>query len=250
MAIVTVEHEAELAIVTLQRGKVNALNGTVVAKLKETLACLEADAEVRAVVLTGRGDFFSFGFDIPELYPLSREAFTAYLTHFTSLYTDLFLFPKPVVAALNGHTIAGGCMLALACDYRVMATGNAKIALNEIDFGSTVLAGSIEMLRFQVGNRNATKILYSGTMYSAEEAQALRLIEQMTSPNAVKAAAVRVAADLAAKHPPAFASMKHLLRQSVAEKMRDGEADAIQKFVDIWYSATLRENLTKIQIRS
>ena len=72
MAFVTVDQKAELAIVTLQRGKVNALNGTVVAKLKETLACLEADAEVRAVVLTGRGDFFSFGFDIPELYPLSR----------------------------------------------------------------------------------------------------------------------------------------------------------------------------------
>jgi enoyl-CoA hydratase/carnithine racemase len=152
-----------------------------------------------------------------------------------------------VVAALNGHTIAGGCMLALACDYRVMATGKAKIALNEIDFGSSVLAGSTEMLRFQVGSRNAAEILYSGTMYSAEEAQSVGLIEQTASPNEVMAAAFHAAADLAAKHPPAFTSIKHLLRQSIAEKMREEEAESIRKFVDIWYSDTVRENLSKIK---
>ena len=76
------------------------------------------------------------------------------------------------------------------------------------------------------------------------------LIEQIASPNEVMAAAFCAAADLAAKHPTAFTSIKHLLRQSVAEKMRKGETESIRKFVDIWYSDTLRENLSKIEIRS
>ena len=76
--------------------------------------------------------------------------------------------PRPVNRA--GHTVAGGCMLALACDRRVMARGKGKISLNEIGFGSSVFAGSVEMLRFAVCSRNAQEILYSGALYDADQA--------------------------------------------------------------------------------
>jgi 3,2-trans-enoyl-CoA isomerase len=72
---------------------------------------------IAAVILTGSGKFFSFGFDIPEFLAITKEEFTEYLANFTDLYTYLFLYSKPVIAALNGHTMAGGCMLALACDH-------------------------------------------------------------------------------------------------------------------------------------
>jgi enoyl-CoA hydratase len=91
---------------------------------------LEVDPVLRALVLTGRGKFFSFGFDIPEFLPFTKEQFTNYLINFSDFYTYLFLYPKPIVAALNGHAIAGGCMLALACDHRVMTAGKGKISLN------------------------------------------------------------------------------------------------------------------------
>jgi Delta3-Delta2-enoyl-CoA isomerase len=144
-----------ISTLTLNRGKVNALNGAVVDQLRALLKDLESDREVKSVVLTGSGKFFSFGFDIPEFLSFTKEQFTDYLINFTELYRYLFLYPKPVVAALNGHTIAGGCMLALACDYRVIVSGKAKI-FNEIGFGSSVFAGSMEMLRFWVGSANAT----------------------------------------------------------------------------------------------
>jgi 3,2-trans-enoyl-CoA isomerase len=237
-----------IATLMLGRGKVNALNGTVVDQMRELLKSLERDPEVRSIILTGVGKFFSFGFDIPEFLSFTEAQFTQYLTNFTELYTYIFLHPKPVVAALNGHTIAGGCMLALACDSRVMVTGKAKISLNEIGFGSSVLAGSTEMLRFWVGSANATKVLYSGSMFSAEEAKTMGLIDEVTTEHDLTDVAFSMASGLASKYPPAFASIKSLLRRSVAEEILRREKESIKEFVDIWYSEHTWSNLQNIKI--
>ena len=249
MSFTELETSDGIATVSLARGKVNALNGAVVAELRGRLEELEGDSEVRAVVLTGRGRFFSFGFDVPEFLTFSKEEFTTYLAAFTGLYTYMFLYRKPVVAALNGHAVAGGCMLALACDGRVMAAGNAKISLNEITFGSSVFAGSTEMLRFWVGSAAATKVLYSGAMFSAEEARSLGLVEEVQPEGAVLDRARQVASDLASRSASAFTSMKFLLRRPVVEEMRRREQESIREFVEIWYSAATWANLREIRIR-
>jgi Delta3-Delta2-enoyl-CoA isomerase len=248
MEFVGLQKRDGIATLSLNRGSVNALNAMVVDQFKALLKPLESDREVGAVVLTGSGKFFSFGFDIPEFLAFSKEQFTDYLVNFTEFYTYLFMYPKPVVAALNGHTVAGGCMLALACDYRIMVSGKAKIALNEIGFGSSVFAGSTEMLRFWVGSSHATDILYSGTMYTAEEAKGIGLVHEVATEQEVVPAARRAASGLAAKSPPAFASIKSLLRDSTAREMRHRENDSIKEFVDIWYSEATWANLKNIQI--
>jgi enoyl-CoA hydratase/carnithine racemase len=158
MEFVLVSKDDGIATVTLSRRKVNALNEAVIEELNACLKELEGAADVRGVILTGRGKFFSFGFDIPEFLSLPKESFARYLTKFTDLYRYMFLYPKPLVAALNGHTIAGGCMLATACDYRLMISGKARISLNEITFGSSVFAGSVELLRYWTGDKNAQTI--------------------------------------------------------------------------------------------
>jgi len=249
MEYVQVKRDRGIATLTLSRGKVNALNGDVVDQLRHQLEVLEADRDVRAIVLTGSGGFFSFGFDIPEFRSQTAESFSRYVSAFTDLYKYLFRHPKPVVAALNGHTIAGGCMLALACDRRVMVSGKAKISLNEISFGSTVFAGSTEMLRFWIGGANAAEVLYSGAMYSAEEARALGLVHQVTTDDDLLPSATRSASGLAAKAAPAFASIKALLRTPVVDEMTRREGASIREFVDIWYSEATRANLDKITIR-
>ena len=243
-----VSKEGEIAIVTLSRGKVNALNEVMVEELTKSFEDLETDNEVRSIIFTGSGKFFSFGFDVPEFLNYSKSDFIRYLEKFTNFYTYLFLFPKPIVAALNGHTIAGGCMLATACDFRLMVTGKAKISLNEITFGSPVLAGSVEMLRYCVGSRNAQSILYSGAMYSAEEACQLGLVDQVSSEDALTEDVRKVAQELAQKDSSAFRSIKHLLRKPAAEKMIKREKDAILEFVDIWYSEQTWVNLKAIKI--
>jgi len=248
MGFIDTQENDGVATLTLSRGKVNALNGEVVDELRTTLEALERNPEVRAVVLTATGAFFSFGFDVPEFLAYSKEQFTDYATRFTALYTYMFAYPKPIVAAINGHAVAGGCMLALACDYRVMASGKAKISLNEIRFGSSVFAGSVEMLRFWVGSATATEVLVSGDMYTAEEAQSLGLVEDVAVDDALLDMAGEIAGELGSKYPAAFAGIKSLLRASIVDDMRRREADSIRRFVETWYSEATRSNLRNIRI--
>ena len=243
-----VSKDGEIATATLSRGKVNALNEPMVEELTKSFEDLAIDNAVKSIIFTGTGKFFSFGFDVPEFLSYPKDDFVRYLEKFTKLYTDVFLFPKPVVAALNGHTIAGGCMLATACDSRLMVTGKARISLNEITFGAPVPAGSVEMLRYCVGSRHAQSILYSGAMYSAEQAFELGLVDQVSSEYALAEDARKVAQELAQKDSSAFRTTKHLLRKPVAEQMIKREKDAILEFVDIWYSEQTWENLKEIEI--
>ena len=248
MNSVSVIKDGGLAIVTMERGKVNALNPELVEELSATFSDLGKDDGIRVVLFTGRGKFFSFGFDIPEFMASSRDKFTTFLIQFTNLYTEMFLFPKPLIASINGHAIAGGCMLATACDYRIMVAGRSKIGVNELAFGSTVFAGSVEMLKFCVGQRNAGTILYSSQLYSGSEAMGLGLVDRMSTSLDLMRDTREVAHIFALKQPDAFKSIKGLLRNPVREAMIKKESHSIHKFVDIWCSEATMSNLKEIKI--
>ena len=237
-----------VAVLTLERGKVNALNEPLVDNLMEVFEDLERDDGVRAVVLTGRGKFFSFGFDVPEFLGYAKDDFIRVLRKFTRLYAKMFIFPKPLLAALNGHAIGGGCMLALACDERFMVPGKAKISLNEITFGSTVFAGSVEMLRFCAGRKNAQTILFSGDMFTAEDAARLDVIDRVVSEEKLLDESVKRAAELGGQQAAAFRSLKILLRQPAAQEMVRREEDSLREFVEIWYSDDTRALTRRITI--
>ncbi len=248
MSVLDVQVRDAIATVVLQRGKVNAINPTVVEELSTAFAQLQRDSDVRAVVLTGHGKFFSFGFDIPEFLSYTREQFTRFVTDFARLYRDLFVFPKPLVGALNGHAVAGGCMIALAVDTAIVIDSHAKISLNEVAFGSSVFAGSTQMLQFRVGPR-ATDVLYSGAMYSPAEAHAIGLVSEVVAAEALLDRAHAIARELGSRRPAAFAGIKSLLRAPVAESMARREAASIAEMVDIWYSEPTWSQLRGITIR-
>ena len=242
-------HEKDgIVTLSLNQGKVNPLNVDVVKEIFDSLKSIEGDSTVKAVILTGQGKFFSFGFDVPELLTYSRDAFSDFLAKFTNLYSYMFLYPKPIIAALNGHAIAGGCMLALACDHRIIISEKAKMSLNEIDLGVPIFVGITEILRFCVGSRNATEILYSGTLYSAEEALSLGLVDKITTVEELTDASIKAASDLGRKPYPAFAGIKSLLRKPILAKIAQRENESITKFVDIWYSDSTRAILKDVKI--
>jgi enoyl-CoA hydratase/carnithine racemase len=249
MEFVSVTRTAGIAEVVLQRGKVNALNEQVVDELSLCFRYLAEDANARAVIFTGAGPFFSFGFDIPQFLDCSKDSFSEFLTGFTGLYTDLFMYPKPLIAALNGHAIAGGCMLAIACDHRIMVSGKAKISLNEITFGASVFAGHVEMLKFLVGGRNAQQILYTGAMYSADQALQLGMVDRVSAADRLMQDAREFANQLAAQDANAFHCTKRLLRSPQLSQIHNTEEQSIREFVSIWYSSRTWKNLQAIKIR-
>lgn len=250
MKYLKISHIDSIATITLNRGKVNALNEPMVEELASAFTSLETDPAVQAVIITGgQSKFFSFGFDIPEFLHYSQADFTSYLHKFTSLYAQIFLFSKPVIAALNGHTMAGGAMLAAACDSRIMIDTRAKIALNEITFGATVLAGATEMLVQAVGNKNAQDILYTGQMYSPEAAQQIGLVDSIASAATLQQDA-QAKAESMSQSPAAFRSIKSLLRGPTAARIAQRETQSIQAFVKIWYSPSTQAQLAKITIQA
>lgn len=249
MKFINITTNENIATIALNRPKVNAINEPLVDELSQCFQKLTDDSNVKAVILTGEGSFFSFGLDIPEFLNFSKDSFTKFLIKFTDLLKYIFLFPKPVVAALNGHIVAGGCMLALSCDYRLMVSQKAKISLNELSFGSTVFATGIEMLKFSVGARNAELTLYRGSMYSGEEAKQLGLVDELVSKESLNDASQRIAQDFAKKDPLAFQSIKMQLRKHIVDELNKKDKDSILEFVEIWYSESTWKNLEKIKIR-
>jgi enoyl-CoA hydratase len=153
-----------------------------------------------------------------------------------------------VIAAINGHAVAGGCMLALACDRRVMVDGYPKISLNEITFASSVFAGSVEMLRFAAGGRAATSVVYSGWMYTARDAAQIGLIDEVAEEGKVLESARKLALDLGSRRPLAFSSIKRMLREPVAEEMLRREQASIDEMVEIWSTEPTRSNIKNINI--
>jgi 3,2-trans-enoyl-CoA isomerase len=238
-----------LATITLKRPKVNAINEEMVAELHKAFREAESDDSVRAVILTGSGSFFSFGFDIPGFMDYPKDAFRLFVTAFSELVKYVFGFPKPVIGALNGHAVAGGCVLALACDRRIMVSGKPKIALNELTLGVTVFTSIAEMLRFTVGARNSQWLLYSGKMCPAEDALAIGLVDEAPPAEEFEAAVASAASSLAAVSGDAFRTAKNLLRKRILNRIDRDDGFSISDFVDVWYEEDTREKLARVEIR-
>ncbi len=250
MSFTTIHTENHVAVLTYERGKVNAINEAAAEELLSRLDELRSDANVKALIITGKDKFFSFGLDIPEFLNYSKDDFVRFVTKFADLYTRLFLFPKPVIAALNGHTVAGGCMLATACDYRIMANGKGKISLNEINFGSSLFPGSAFMLKYCVGDRLSETVAFTGAMFSPEEAKSIGLIDEIVMPEEISTRSMVVALDYASRYGKAFESIKNLLRTDTAKKMREKDEELRDEMVDIWYSKETWMRLQNIRIHA
>lgn len=250
MSFISITESDSIAIVKMSRDKVNAINSDAVDDLIECFKRLENKKHIKAIIFTGNEKFFSFGFDVPELLTYSKQTLKNFLTRFTQLNRDLFLYPKPLIGALNGHTIAAGCMLALATDFRIMVSDNARISLNEINIGVSVFAGALEMLRFCVGQRNAEHILKSGKMYSPDEAFQMGLIDKLTTSDSLMNEAITAASEYAEKNQQAFRTIKSLLRKPVIQESDQREESVIDEFIEIWFSKQSQAQLSKVQIRS
>lgn len=174
--ITTIAHGA-IRELRLSRPPANALSPELIAELRRKVE--EAPGEgVRALVLSGVPGMFSAGLDVPLLLTLDRAAMAAMWTDFYALLRTLAYSPIPIVAAITGHAPAGGAVLALFCDWRVMAQGDWKVGLNEVQVGLTLPPVIFQAFKRQVGSRDAARAI-RGPLFSPAEAQAFGLVEEL-----------------------------------------------------------------------
>lgn len=178
MDTIKIEFSNNIAIVKLNRPKANALNARLVNDIREAFIKLADSEKVKGVILTGEGSIFCAGLDVVELYKYDEDEIVKFWEEFGRMLVELVAFPKPLVAAINGASPAGGCVLALCCDHRVMVYGKGTIGLNEVPVGISVPEPVVELARFVMGNRKATRMIFNGLLLNAEEAKDFGLIDE------------------------------------------------------------------------
>ena len=234
-----------VAVLSMNSGKANAINRDWLTAMESLLAELErAPASSCAVVVTGYDTFFSGGLDLPSLVDVPRAELTTFMERFSAVMLRLFLHPRPVVAALNGHAIAGGCVLALQADERLMADAALKIGVNEVVLGIGLPALVVETLRCQVPASSLVPVALEGKLFAPRDAQALGLVQSVVAPPELLDRAIARARELGALPRPAFAQVKALLRGPVAAAIRAEESRGeLARWLDTWFAPAGQERV-------
>lgn len=227
------ERPGGVRLLTLDRPPANAEDETLLADLGAALAAAEADERVRAVVLTGAGRFFSAGFDLAAP---RREGEAA--RHVADLFRETHLrlleLAKPTVAMLNGHAIAGGLVLALACDYRLGLDGDYRVGLNEIAIGAAYPKVALEIVRLRLSHARASELLLGAALYPASQAVRLGVADELLPAETFAPTVLRRAARLGAFPREAYAHAKAALVAEAAARVRAETAAEAARAAAIW----------------
>lgn len=206
------EDHDRICVLRIEHGKANAIDLDLFTELEKLLEAIEGPSGPGAVVLTGTGSMFSAGVDLFQVLEGGVEYLSRFLPALSQTVRRLFALPIPVVAAINGHAIAGGCILAAACDYRVMTEAKAKIGVSELRVGVPFPVVAFEALRFLLPTYRVQDLVYSGRLLTPTEARDIGLVEELAPAEEVVDRALAAARGLAAIPTEAFAFTKEQLR--------------------------------------
>jgi enoyl-CoA hydratase len=236
------ELDGELAVLTLDHGRANAM-GPAFLKAFDDLFAQATRSPARAIVLTGAGRSFSAGLDLPNLIGLDRATMRSFITAFEESMLRVFQEGRPVVAALNGHAIAGGCVLALQADLRIMAEGTARMGLNEVALGIGLPAEVLLSARAQLPPASLVPVCLEGRLFGPAEARAVGLVDEVVAPEAVLPRALERARALAQGGQQAVAQVKRALRRPVLEAVAASRAGETEAWLDTWFGTEARQRL-------
>lgn len=229
------EHAGGVRELRLSRPPANALDPDLVAALRGAVEGSPA-LGARALVLSASGKLFSGGLDVPVLLALDRPAMAAFLGDFLGLLRAIAASPAPTIAAISGHAPAGGAVLAIHCDYRVMAEGDFRIGLNEVAVGLPLPRVIHSTLVRVVGAAAAEKLAVAGLLVPAGEALRLGLVDELAPQEAVVERALQKARDLVALPTRAMSETRALARRDLVESFAREERGTWEAFVDDWFS--------------
>jgi enoyl-CoA hydratase len=229
---VRIERDGPVALFYLQRGKVNAMDLELLAGI-ETSLDKTLSSDVHAIVITGTGNAFSAGVDLFRLLDGGPDYINQFLESLCSTFKKLFAYPKPIIAAVNGHAIAGGCVLTCACDYRIMADGTSTIGVPELLVGVPFPAIALETMRFVTPPQHVQHLIYTGRTVLPSQALQFGLIDEVVPADGLMRAALEKAQKFAAIPPGSFAAVKQQLRGPILERISRTDP---REILDLWKS--------------
>jgi enoyl-CoA hydratase len=229
----------DVQVVRIEHGKANAIDARLVAFLSGELdRALETGK--RAVVLTGKDGFFSAGLNLKEL-PEDRAGMASFLEGFEALGKKLLELPVPLVVAVNGHAIAGGCIIACSGDVRLGGAGDYRVGVSEVTLGVVFPAFAFEIMRQTLAPRAVAEVLLSGKLLTPDEAVEAGILHRVVSPETLLEEATASARELGAKPSVAFRHSKLALRRPMLERIEKTREEARGQFLDSWFSPDVVE---------
>ena len=219
----------------LAHGKASALDLELLNALEAALE-REAASDARALVITGTGSIFSAGVDLYRVLDGKRAYLEKFLPALDAALESLFDFEKPIVAAINGHAIAGGAIIAWACDYRIFARGKGTFGVPELRVGVPFPPLPLEIVRSAVAPNVAAEALFGGRNWTPDECLARGAVNELCDPEKLLERAFAVADDLATIPPRSFELTKRLLRLPALDTLERHGPAASAKILDAWSS--------------
>src|SRR5262245_11904495 len=234
------ERQNRVVILRMEHGKVGVLDLELLQELQEKLAQLHNEG-TGAVVLTGTGSSFSAGVDLYRVLQGGIDYLSRFLPALEVCLRELLEFPRPIVAAVNGHAIAGGCVIVCGCDHRIMAEGTGRIGVTELLVGVPFPDLLLEIVRACVASHHFQNVVSSGRTFGPPDALQVGLVDELAAPESLLVKAIEVASRLAAISQRTFAITKAQIWRETLERATRYAGKSEKAILEVWSSPETRE---------
>lgn len=243
------ESKGDYCVVYLDRPKVNALNMEMVQEIRSVFREIEADDTCRGVILTGIKGIFSAGLDIIELYDYTESEMSAFFTAFGNMHIELVQFSKMFISAINGHCPAGGTVIVLGADYRVMCRGEQYgIGLNELSVNVQITDSLIKAYRFWLGSQKAYYNIMNGNLLTPENALAAGLVDELVEDEELMPQAIKQMERYLSFDPQILKTTKAKLRAGWRDGLGDDAETNLNAAMNVWWSPEVRQKLSMFKL--
>ncbi len=247
MSGIRLERTGGFVTARFDKARGNAIDEPFTQELLDVARQLGADPGVRGVLLaSAHPKLFSPGLDLVTLVEYDRPAMERFMRLFADMVWALYMLPKPVVAAIGSHAVAGGCILALTADYRVLRRGGIQVGLNEVKVGVPLPWSVALLLRASVPAAALTQVALLGRNFAYDDALAVGLADQLADADGFEDFCRARLEEFADKDTASIAITKGYLRDGVLREMRSREKEEMSAWLDRWFSDSTRERIRAI----
>ncbi len=246
MSVLRLESRGRIRIVRLDKARGNAIDETMAEDLVRVTDELAGDDDVHGVLLaSAHATLFCPGLDLISLVEYDRAGMERFIGKFAEAVWSLYGLRKPVVAALAGHAVAGGCVLALSADQRILRSGGVQMGMAEVGLGVPLPWSVAVLLRATLSPASLTRVALLGRNFSDHEAIAVGLADELCETEGFEETCLERLSRFAEKDSEALGRTKSYLRASALAEMKAHEKEHVQEFLDGWFSEPTRERLRR-----